>query len=139
MADMWRIGKRPCGLASTRRLRPDHVPASRTSWCPLCERVLGGDDHGIGAGPALQRRRSVIAEDPGGAAVGGQVSPKVASSAWTHRWGLPLKVTVTVWSMTNGSVPDMARKCHPIGTHSPIASLPAWPLPHQTSSGSAGA
>jgi hypothetical protein len=33
----------------------------------------------------------------------------------------------------------MARKCHPIGTHSCTASLSAWPLPHQTSSGSAGA
>ena len=36
-------------------------------------------------------------------------------------------------------MPDMARKCHPIGIQSSHFSVVAWPLPHQTSSGSPGA
>ena len=40
--------------------------------CWLGEHVVGGDDHGIDARPAVQRRRSVVPEDPGGAAVRGQ-------------------------------------------------------------------
>jgi hypothetical protein len=38
----------------------------------LSERILGGDDQGIYAGPGVQRRGSVVAEDPGSAPVGGQ-------------------------------------------------------------------
>jgi hypothetical protein len=44
------------------------IPAAAT----LSERIVGGDDHGIYAGPSVERGRSVVAEDPGGAAVSSQ-------------------------------------------------------------------
>src|ERR1039457_2421041 len=39
----------------------------------LGERVIGGDDHGVGASGGVERRRSLLAEDPGGAAGSGEV------------------------------------------------------------------
>src|ERR1017187_1795370 len=68
----------------------------------LGERVIGGDDHGVGASVGVERRRSLLAEDPGGAAVSGEVpsGPWVAGAGhgrasvvsrrtpawWAARW-----------------------------------------------------
>jgi hypothetical protein len=61
----------------------------------------------------------LVAEDPGGAAVDGQGLAEGCRQRLHPRLGLAPKMTDTVWSTTNGPVPGMARKCHPIGTRSP--------------------
>ena len=85
---------------------------------PSCgQRIVGGDDKGVDAGIAVQRRGSLLAQDRGGTAVGGQRlgqergHPRAPQAAGQ-------KSTVTVWSITNGSMPDSSRKCQPIGIHS---------------------
>jgi hypothetical protein len=60
----------------------------------------------------------LVPEDYGGAAEGCLgVWLRVASSAGPHGLNRPVEPMVTVWSPTDGPVPDMAGKWYPIGTH----------------------
>lgn len=65
----------------------------------LGERVIGGDDHGAGVG--VERRRCLLAEDSGGAAVSGEDVLEAGGQRRHREATWPRKATATAWLMTS--------------------------------------